>query len=156
VLYFARRYDQSVEELQKALAMDPEFLGARLVLWWAQVAKGAAEEAIADIRKEIERPGSGSVKKLMLAYASAAAAKQDEARGILRELEGKLASEDRLALLSTFPLTALGEKDRAFQQLERAYEHREPGLMFLKVAPWLDPLRSDPRYSALAEKLGVR
>jgi TolB-like protein len=155
VLYFARRYDQSVEELQKALAMDPEFLGARLVLWWAQVAKGAFEDAIADIRKEVQRAGSGTVKKLMLAYACAASGKQEEANGILWEVEAKLAAEDRLALLSTFPLTALGEKDRAFQQLERAYEHREPGLMFLKVAPWLDPLRSDPRYAALLEKLGL-
>jgi hypothetical protein len=135
--------------------MDPEFLGARLVLWWVLVAKGDHEQAIADIRKEIARPGSGTVKKLMLAYACAAAGKQEEARGILWEVEDKLAKEDRLALLSTFPLAALGENDRAFQQLQRAHEHREPGLMFLKVAPWLDPLRSDPRYGALAEKLGV-
>jgi adenylate cyclase len=153
VLYFGRSYDQSVEELQKALAMDEEFLGARLVLWWAQVAKGGAEEAIADIRKEAQRPGSGSAKKLMLAYASAAAGREEDARGILWELEDKLVQDDRLAILSTFPLAALGEKDRAFQQLERAYEHREPGLMFLKVAPWLDPLRSDPRYDLLVEKL---
>ena len=142
-------------ELRKALVMDPDFLGARLVLWWVLVAEGATEEAIADIRKEVERPGSGSVKKLMLAYACAAAGRQEEARGILWELEAKLVSEDRLALLSAFPLTALGEKDRAFQQLERAYQHRDPGLMFLKVAPWLDPLRSDPRYGALAERLGI-
>jgi eukaryotic-like serine/threonine-protein kinase len=153
VLYFARRYDQSVEELQKALAMDAEFLGARLVLWWVQVAKGATEEAIADIRKEIERPGSGTVKKLMLAYACAAAGKKEEATGLLWEVDAKLVAEDRLALLSTFPLVALGKTDRAFQQLERAYEHREPGLMFLKVAPWLDALRGDPRYNVLAEKL---
>ena len=155
VLYFARRYDQAVEELRKALGMDPDFLGARLVLWWVLVAKGACDEAIADIRRELERPGSGTVKKLMLAYACAAAGKREEASGILWELEAKLASEDRLALLSTFPLTALGETDRAFQQLERSYQHREPGLMFLKVAPWLDPLRSDPRYAAMAEKLGL-
>ena len=155
VLYFARQYNQSTEELQKALAMDPEFLGARLVLWWVQVAKGAAEEAIADIRREAERPGSKSVKKLMLAYADAAAGKEEEARGLIQELEDKLASDDRLALLSTFPLTALGEQDRAFAQLNRAYEHREPGLMFLRVAPWLDPLRSDPRFGMLSEKLGL-
>jgi hypothetical protein len=51
--------------------------------------------------------------------------------------------------------TALDMKDRAFEQLERAYQQREPGLLFLKVAPWLDPLRSDPRYGPLVEKLGV-
>jgi serine/threonine protein kinase/Tfp pilus assembly protein PilF len=153
VLYFGRRYDDSVAELRKALAMDAEFLGARLVLWWALVAKGDTAEAIADIRREAERPGSGSVKKLTLAYAHAATGNQEDARGLLWEVQDKLAHDDRLALISTFALAALGEKDRTFQQLERAYEHREPGLMFLKVAPWLDPLRSDPRYDALLEKL---
>jgi len=155
VYYFGRRYDQAIEELQKALAMDAEFLGARLVLWWALVAKGANDEAVADIQKELAKPGSGTVKKLMLGYALAAAGKREEASGLLWELEAKLASEDRLAFLSTFLLTALDEKERAFQQLERAYEHREPGLMFLKVAPWLDPLRSHPRYRALVERLGL-
>ena len=155
VLYFARQYDLAIEELQKTLAMNPDFLGARLVLWWVWVAKGDYEKAIADIRKEIERPGLRTVKKLMLAYACAAAGNREEATGILWELEPKLAAEDRLALLSALLFTALDMKDRAFQQLHRAFELREPGLLFLKVAPWLDPLRSDPRYGGLVEKLGL-
>jgi TolB-like protein/Tfp pilus assembly protein PilF len=155
VLYFARRYDQAIEELQKALAMDPEFLGARLVLWWVYVAKGAYDVAIADIRQGLEKPGLKTVKKLMLAYACAAAGNKEEANGLLWELEPKIASENRLALLSALLFTALDMKDRAFQQLHRAYELREPGLLFLKVAPWLDPLRSDPRYGALVEQLGL-
>jgi len=155
VLYFARRYEQAIEELQKALAMDAEFLGARLVLWWVHVAKGTPDLAVADIRKELEKPGLRTVKKLMLAYACAAAGNKDEANGLLWELEPKLAGENRLALLSALLFTALDMKDRAFQQLHRAYELREPGLLFLKVAPWLDPLRSDPRYGALVEQLGL-
>ena len=155
VLYFARRYDQAIDELQKTLAMNPDFLGARMVLWWVWVAKGAYQEAIADIRREAERPGLRTVKKLMLGYACAAAGDKEEANGILWELESKLADEDRLALLSALLFTALDIKDRAFQQLHRAYEIREPGLLFLKVAPWLDPLRSDPRYGTLVEKLGL-
>lgn len=155
VLYFARRYDAAIEELQKTLAMNPDFLGARLVLWWVYVAKGDVEKAITDIRKEAERPGLRTVKKLMLAYACASAGNKEEANGLLWELEPKLASEDRLALLSVLLFTALDMKDRAFQQLHKAFELREPGLLFLKVAPWLDPLRSDPRYGQLVEKLGL-
>jgi serine/threonine protein kinase/Tfp pilus assembly protein PilF len=155
VLYFARRYDEAIEELRKTLAMNPDFLGARLVLWWVLVAKGATQDAIADIRREIERPGLGTVKKLMLGYATAAAGNREEAAGLLWELEPKLAGNDRLALLSALLFIGLDMKDRAFQQLHRAYELREPGLLFLKVAPWLDPLRSDARYGALLEKLGV-
>jgi serine/threonine protein kinase/tetratricopeptide (TPR) repeat protein len=155
VLYFAGRYDQAIEELQKALAMNPEFLGARLVLWWVWVAKGAYFEAITDIRKEAERPGLRTVKKLVLGYAYAASGNREEASGILWELEPKLAGDNRLALLSAILFTALDAKDRAFEQLERAYQLREPGLLFLKVAPWAEPLRSDRRYGALVEKLGL-
>jgi serine/threonine-protein kinase len=156
VLYFARRYDQAIEELQKALAMDPGFLGARLVLWWVYVAKGDAALAIADIKRETERPGLRTVKKLMLAYAQAASGNRAEAEGLLWELEPKLAGDNRLALLSALLYAALDMKDRAFEQLERAFEAREPGLLFLKVAPWLDPLRSDRRYGPLVEKLGLQ
>jgi serine/threonine protein kinase/tetratricopeptide (TPR) repeat protein len=155
VVYYSRRYDQAIEELRKTLGMDPEFLGARLVLWWALLAKGAHEEAIADIRKEVDRPGLRTMKKLMLGYACAVAGKLEEAGGILWELESKLASEDRLALLSALLFTAMDDKDRAFQQLERAYQIREPGLLFLRAAPWADPLRSDRRYTTLVEKLGL-
>lgn len=155
VLYFARNYQQSIAELEKALSMDSDFLGARLVLWWAQVANGSWGDAITDIKRCSERTGFHSLQKLMMAYATAVAGKTEEARGLLWELEDKLAQEDRLALLSTFAYAALGEKDRAFQQLARAYDHREPGLMFLKVAPWADPLRGDPRFGAMVEKLGL-
>ncbi len=155
VLYFGRRYDEAIEELQKALAMNPQFLGARLVLWWVYVAKGAYDEAIADIRREAERPGLRTLKKLTLAYACAASGNRDEANGILWELEPKLAAENRLALLAALLFTALDAKDRAFEQLERAFQVREPGLLFLKVAPWAEPLRSDRRYGALVEKLGL-
>jgi eukaryotic-like serine/threonine-protein kinase len=155
ILYFARRYDESIEELRKTLAMNADFLGARLVLWWVHIARGTPEEAIADIRRELEKPGLKTVKKLMLAYACAAAGHREEANGLLWELEAKLAGDNRLSLLSALLFTALDLKDRAFQELHRAFEEREPGLLFLKVAPWLDPLRTDPRYGALVEKLGL-
>jgi hypothetical protein len=135
--------------------MNAEFLGARLVLWWAYIAKGAHDQAIADIRREVERPGMRTIKKLTLAYACAASGNAEEANGLLWELEPKLGSENRLALLSALPFTALDQKDRAFEQLDRAFRLREPGLLFLKVAPWADSLRTDPRYAELLEKLGI-
>ncbi len=156
ILYFGGRSDEAIEELRKVLVMNPDFLGARLVLWWAYVAKGAHALAIADIRKEVERPGSHTLKKLMLAYACAASGNRDEASGLLWELEPRLKDGHRMAIPLALLFTALDQKDRAFQQLEGAYQLREPGLLFLKVAPWAEPLRSDPRYDALVQKLGLR
>jgi len=155
VLYFARRYPEAEEELRKALAMNPDFLGARLVLWWVQTIQREYDEAIADIKREMEKPGLKTVKKLMLAYVNAAAGNRDEAGGLLWELEAKLESESRLALMAAMVHAALGEKDRAFERLQLAFQIREPGLLFLKVAPWAEPLRSDPRYGALLERLGL-
>jgi Tfp pilus assembly protein PilF len=155
VLYFARRYEEAEEELRKALAMNADFLGARLVLWWVNVVRGEFEPAIADIKREMEKPGLKTVKKLMLAYVNAAAGNKEEADGLLWELEAKLESESRLALMGAMVCAALGEKDRAFERLQLAFQIREPGLLFLKVAPWAEPLRSDPRYGALLERLGL-
>jgi serine/threonine-protein kinase len=155
VLYFARRYDEAINELQKALAMDAKFLGARLVLWWVYIAKGEPDKAAADIRIQLAQPGLGTIKKLSLAYAQAAAGDREEATGLLWELEARLVGDNRLALMSALVFTLLDMNDRAFEQLERAFHQREPGLLFLKVAPWADPLRSDPRYSALLNKMGL-
>src|SRR5262249_6837336 len=117
VVYYSRQFDRAIEELRKTLGMDRDFLGARLVLWWALVAKGAYEEAISDIRAEVERPGMRTMKKLMLGYAYASAGYQEQASGILWELESKLAGENRLALLSALLFAAMDAKDRAFEQL---------------------------------------
>ena len=154
VLYFSRRYDKAIEELKKTLGMDPGFLGARLVLWWALIASGATQDALVDIRAEVEKPGLRTVKKLMLAYATAVAGNAEEATGLLWELESKLV-EPRLALLTALVYAAMDEKGKAFEQLDRAYRIREPGLLFLKVAPWADTLRDDPRYSEMLQKLGL-
>ena len=91
----------------------------------------------------------------MLGYAAALAGDREEASGILWELEPKLAADHRLALLSSLLFIALGDSDRAFQQLDRAFADRDPGLMFLGVAPWFEPLRGDPRYDQLRERLGI-
>jgi serine/threonine-protein kinase len=155
VLYYARRYDEAINELQKALAMDANFLGARLVLWWVYIAKGEPDKAAEDIRLQLQRPGLTTLKKLTLAYAQAAVGNREEATGLLWELEAKLVGDNRMALMAGMVFAALGMPDRAFEQLERAFHQREPGLLFLKVAPWADPLRSDPRYAALLNQLGL-
>ena len=135
--------------------MSPDFLGARLVLWWVWVARARTRRRSPTSGGRSSVPGLRTVKKLMLAYACAAAGQREEANGLLWELEPKLASEDRLALLSAFCSRRWTSRTGRSSSCTGRIELREPGLLFLKVAPWLDPLRSDPRYGALVEKLGL-
>ena len=95
------------------------------------------------------------MKKLMLGYAYASAGHKEEASGILWELESKLAGESRLALLSALLFTAMESNDRAFEQLERAYQIREPGLMFLRSPHGPTRCGRIARYDALVNRLGL-
>ena len=156
VLYFARRYEEAEEELRKALAMNADFLGARLVLWWVNVVRGEFEPAIADIKREMEKPGLKTVKKLMLAYAERRRREQGGgrrapvgARGQAREREPAGADGGPWCAPRWARRTARSSGSSS------AFQIREPGLLFLKVAPWAEPLRSDPRYGALLERLGL-
>lgn len=55
----------------------------------------------------------------------------------------------------TIVYIGLGEKDRAFEWLEKAYQERHPHLVNLKVQPVYDPLRSDPRFADLVRRVGL-
>jgi hypothetical protein len=77
-----------------------------------------------------------------------------EARRILRELEQK-ENSDLAWFLIAGGYAALGEKDRAFNWLEKAYAKRDFFLPTLAVNPWMDPLRADPRFQDLLRRIGL-
>jgi tetratricopeptide (TPR) repeat protein len=76
-----------------------------------------------------------------------------EARECLRELQDRLEEESFGVYEVALIYAGLGEKDHAFEWLERAYEEHDKGLIYLKVDPPLDPLRSDPRYEDLLRRM---
>ena len=155
VLYFARRYDQAIEELRKALAMNADFLGARLVLWWVYVAKGRSTPRSRTSGARWRSPGSRTVKKLMLAYACAAAGNEEEANGDPVGDGGR-----RWRRRTGWPCSRphavhrTGQEGSSVRAAAAGLQIREPGLLFLKVAPWAEPLRSDPALHATGGEAG--
>jgi TolB-like protein/class 3 adenylate cyclase/Flp pilus assembly protein TadD len=154
VLYQARRYDQAVNQAQTTLVMDPTFPGGHLWLGSAYLQQGMNAEAIAEEQAARRLHDSqGIVARLGYAYAvSGMTSDAQQALNDLNDLSKRHYVDPYLIALI---YTGLGDKDRAFEWLGRAYEERSRGMTSLKVAPELDSVRSDPRFTALLKKVGL-
>ena len=149
----ARRYDDAIAQLRKTIEMDPHFYYAHWNLGEALELKGKLREAFAEYKKAAELNDDPLVLSLV-AQAEAKLGQRDDARKILEQLE-QLAKR-RYVGNYAFALVhiALGEKEKAIEDLEHAYRDRVgPDISLLKVDPMLDPLRGDPRFEALVAKI---
>jgi TolB-like protein/tetratricopeptide (TPR) repeat protein len=151
VLFLARRYDDAISAASKSLELDPDFSISHMVIGLSYVQKRMFDDAIAELRKAKGNPDS----RPLLAYAYALAGQKSEARKIVDELEQLSKSQ----YVSPFPLAiaygAMGERDRAFEALEKAYAQRSWAMGMLKVNPVCDPLRSDPRFAVLLQRVDL-
>src|SRR6266545_406426 len=149
----ARRYDEAIDQLRKTLAMDPRFYPARLALGEALQLKGQMDEAMVEYQKAAEVTDD----PVVLAYLAQGYAKTgqgDKAWNLLSQLE-QLATERHVGpfILAMVHL-ALGENEKAIDDLERAYRDRADAFIVgIKVEPLLDPLRGDPRFERLVAKV---
>jgi tetratricopeptide (TPR) repeat protein len=153
-LYFARQYEQAIDQYRKTLEMDPNFFPAHFHLGEAYEQKGMYEEAIAEFHKASSFSSGQTVAALGHVYAMSG--KRREARRVLEQLEKlskrRYVSPYGMALIHT----GLGEKDQAFAWLQRACEDRSVELCRLKVEPSLDSLRSDSRFQDLLRRIGLQ
>lgn len=155
VLFFARRYDDTIRQMKAVLSLYPDRVWARVHLANAYDQQQKYPEAIAEFQRVKALLGGDGIG---LANAYAAAGQAAAARRILRNAETP--SPDKPGGLDWFFIagvyTALGDKDKAFNWLDQAYDNRDFYLTELKVTPSLDPLRSDPRMKALYRKIGLQ
>ena len=151
--YYARRYDEAIAQLRKTLEMDPGFYIAHLVLGQVLDAKGARDAAIVECQKARGLNDDPSVLGV-LARAYGLSGNKMEAEKILDQL--KKLSQERYVSAYSFALTylGLGDKEEALRWLEQSYQDRAGSdVGFIRVDPLLDPLRGDPRFEALVQKI---
>jgi Tol biopolymer transport system component/tetratricopeptide (TPR) repeat protein len=153
IFFNARQYDRSMEELDKALELDPNYFVAHQAYGWCYAMKGRYEEAIAAARKAVSLSAHNPMALWSLGYALAAAGREDEAREVLREMiearEKRFVSPYFIACV----YAALNEADEVFKWLEKAYAERDWWLLWMRVQPNLDSLRSDPRFQNLLRRV---
>jgi adenylate cyclase len=160
VFYYKGEYDRTIEYCQKGLELSPHSRQTYILRGSAYTRKGEYAQAMADFAKAAELAGFPGGDAMAgngegLAYAQAVAGRHAEARRRLAELK-RLAqttyvSPGAIALIHI----GLGENDEALDWLERGYATRDTWLHWLKVHPVFDPLRSEPRFKRLQEKVGL-
>jgi tetratricopeptide (TPR) repeat protein len=154
-LYYERQYDEAIQQASETLEIDPNFLLALILRGRVYEQKGMYEQAIAEFQHSLSISSRDPLAIGSLGHAYAKSAKRAEAQKLLDELKGM--SEHRYVSPYAIALiyTGLGEKDQALAWLEKAYEARDGLLIWLKVEPLFDGLRSDPRFADLLRRVGL-
>jgi tetratricopeptide (TPR) repeat protein len=152
--FWARRYDEAIEHLQKTLQQDPKYADTHWSLGLAYEGKKMYAEAVAayqsaiSLSKTAEFPEGKPEMIAALGHAYAASGRRYEALKIIEQLK-ELISLQRYVSPYSIALIyiGLGEKELAFEWLDRAYNERDESYIHLKVDPRLDDLRSDTRFT---------
>lgn len=153
ISYMFRDFDASVEHYRKVLEVDDDFFAARLFLGNTYAMQGRYPEAIAEFRRAREVVRDSPLVLGGLGYALGRSGDANGAKKCLDELQAM--SRKGYVRPHEFALihTGLGETAKALDYLERAYEERGNWLNYMKVEPAWDPLRGQPRFVALLEKV---
>ncbi len=154
VLYYARRYDEAIEHGQRLAEANPQFAEVHEYLKRCYDQKGMYKEAIASRQTRRRNAGLDPAMTPPIARAAASASPQIYWKSRLeQELEDSHSEPP-----STFDLAEiyaqLGDNDKAFYWLEKGFAERIYSMMYLRVAPNLDPIRNDPRFTDLLQRIG--
>ena len=154
--FYARRYEQARYHLSRAIAMNPDAEESYRVLGTIHTFAGDHKEAERVLREALDLPGAATFTNVTLALALARAGDRSYAESILERLEQKrrddYVSPVELATLEI----ALGRNDKALDWMEEAFTERRGWLAYLNVHPVVDPLRNEPRFAQLVERMGLK
>jgi tetratricopeptide (TPR) repeat protein len=147
ILFHARRYDDAVRELRSD---DPD----HWILGLALIANGHPDEAITVLEKALG-PNRNPAVMGVLVRAYAHAGHRKEALGLVDELKRRQQTSYVAAAPFVNAYLGIGDNEQALTWLERAYQEQSNILQLIKVHPYFDPLRSDPRFVNLVRRVGL-
>ncbi len=152
IYYFSRDYDRAIQKLREAIEIDPSNPQSYSTLGDAYLQKQMCSDATQNYAHSEELAGNSQN-----ALALTQAFESSGCRGMLRkqlEFYSDPYNPDYSPISAGINSAVLGDKDQAFSFLEKAYETRQ-GIIWLKVEPMLDNIRSDPRYADLLRRTGL-
>ena len=146
----ARKYDQAVRQFRKSLEIYPDFAPGHRRLGFALARQGKYDAAMIELKKAEELGGFST--QGAIGYVYALSGNKEEARRILKQ---ELTNPDKDARNLAGIYTELGDKDNAFKWLEVLYKEKDDRILYLKISPFYDRLRDDPRYKSLINRIGL-
>ena len=155
ILFLAHHYDEAMRELRSELVVQPDEIGALWFLGFVLINKNQPEEAIQVLERavSVSDRSPGSLELLATAYAHAG--RRNETLRLLDELRRRRQTSYVPSSAFINPYLALGDHDQAFAWFERAYQEKSTILLYLKVDPFFDPVRGDPRFADLLHRVGL-
>lgn len=154
-LYYAGDPDGAVERARDALEMDPSFPLAHWVMGLGYERQRRHRDAVRSFRRAILLAGRWPLLLSSLGHAHAVSGEDASARRVLAAL-GRLGKRRYVPAYAFATIHAgLGDREQALRRLEQAFRERSDTLVQMQVDPRLAPLRSDPRFSALARRVGL-
>ncbi len=155
ILFHARRYDEAIRVYRSILTTDPDHAPANTFLGMALIASGQPGKAIPPLEKVV----SGSNRTIdasgMLVMAYAQAGRRADALRLLGELKKRQQTSYVPAGAFVNAYLGLGDYEQTFVWLDKAAQERANVLEYVKVHPFFDPLRSDPRFKELIHRVGL-
>ena len=153
--YYERDSASAIDIYEQSLHMDPNSGLAHWALGNALLQAGRTGEAIAEYEKAIPLSGDSPDEVASLAFAYAVAGRKDDAIRMIGDLKKRSSRAYTPTALIASVYGALGDRDTAFEFLEQAFRERDSLLVYLKVEPSFDPLRTDPRFAKLITRIGL-
>jgi serine/threonine protein kinase/lipopolysaccharide biosynthesis regulator YciM len=153
IFYRARRFDEAIAKFQQIVKLAPDNSLAHVWLGYSYAAKGMYQEAIAEYQQDSKIYGDSTSNQCSLGHALAKLGKRREALILLNKVKTskEYVSPTELAVL----YIGLGDKEGAFQALEKAFAARDLQLQNLTSDPIYDDLHNDPRFHDLVRRVGL-
>ena len=153
--YYKREYPQAIQQYRQTLEFDPNFFPARYWLGLALLEEDHNKEAVSEMEAAYKLSGGYVAVAATLGYAYATVGETEQARNILSELEDRSTKEYVQSMYFTWVYMGLGEVDKAFDYMHQAYEERSWWLVYCRILPAMDVIRSHPAYAELMAKVGL-
>ena len=147
--------NSATRECQRMIDLDPNFWAAHQTLGIILVKQGRYAEALAEAQKSTQLADRSNASLALLGHVYARLGQRSETEAVIKELERRYANKTADGRDLVVVYAGLGDKDKAFAWLEKAFADRSVFLVFLKLEPTMETLHSDPRWKDLERRVGI-